>query len=82
MNSLPTSKVGAGTRAGLNPMSRIAFALPLWLWCLLFASNAGAIDFYEIQIYTVETTAAVPSDARTAFQYRYHGDRPACSSDD
>ncbi len=35
-------------------MWRIAFVLPLWL---LLASSAGAIDFYEIQIYTVETTA-------------------------
>src|SRR5271166_3615420 len=36
-------------------MSRIALALALWVLWLLFASSASAIDFYEIQIYTVET---------------------------
>jgi hypothetical protein len=56
MNSYRRSAAGCGNQGGLNPKWHVALALPLWVWCLLFASNAGAIDFYEIQIYTVETT--------------------------
>jgi hypothetical protein len=37
-------------------MWRFAIALLGLVMCLLFAANAGAIDFYEIQIYSVDTT--------------------------
>ena len=43
--------------AGLPPLRRMALIVSFALsWLLVCAANARAIDFYEIQIYTVDTT--------------------------